>query len=83
LLLSFFVGEGTADAGQRASHNPKKIKKRYKSDSIFTIVFEREKLQKMWTKKLSKSIQKGIQKTDPQKNHKKITFSLTSATAGP
>ena len=41
-----------------------------KNGPISSIVFEREKPPKMdlkWTKKLSKAVQNGIPKTDPQK----------------
>jgi hypothetical protein len=35
-----------------------------------------------WSKKGTKIDQKGIPKTDPQKDHKKLTFSFHSAIAG-
>jgi hypothetical protein len=46
-------------------------------------MFSRRKSFPEWIQKWSKTNQKGMPETDPQKDHQKVRFSLPPATAGP
>ena len=88
-FLCFFL---SLSGGERrmvgsGAQNHRKPKKNYpKNCASFAIafpMFSRRKSLPEWIQKWSRTNQKGMPETGPQKDHQKVRFSLPPATAGP